>query len=86
MRLTSKLGTTAIHNSLESLLAQFLGVESSVVFGMGFATNSMNISTLVGKGCLVLSDECNHASIVLGSRLSGVTAIVFKHNGLILKI
>jgi serine palmitoyltransferase len=42
-------GTLAIHNELETLVAEFIGVESSIVFGMGFATNSMNIPVLVGK-------------------------------------
>jgi len=51
-----------------------------VVFGMGFATNSTNIPTLVGKGCLILSDELNHASLVLGSRLSGAVIRTYKHN------
>lgn len=57
-----------------------MGVEAAVTFGMGFATNSMNIPALVGKGCLIMSDELNHASLVLGSRLSGATVKVFKHN------
>lgn len=34
---------------LENLVAQFLGVEAAMAFGMGFATNSMNIPALVGK-------------------------------------
>lgn len=34
---------------LENTVAQFLGVESALAFGMGFATNSMNIPALVGK-------------------------------------
>jgi len=32
------------------------------------------------QGCLILSDELNHASLVLGARLSGSTIRVFKHN------
>lgn len=37
------------HEELESLIARFLGVESVLAYGMGFATNSMNIPALVGK-------------------------------------
>lgn len=37
------------HEELETLVAKFLGVESAMAFGMGFATNSMNIPALVGK-------------------------------------
>uniref|UniRef100_A0A8C9W7L4 serine C-palmitoyltransferase n=1 Tax=Scleropages formosus TaxID=113540 RepID=A0A8C9W7L4_SCLFO len=70
------------HEELEKLVARFLGVESAMAFGMGFATNSMNIPALAGKGCLILSDELNHASLVLGARLSGSTIRVFKHNNM----
>lgn len=34
----------------------------------------------VPQGCLILSDELNHVSLVLGARLSGATIRVFKHN------
>jgi serine palmitoyltransferase len=78
-----ELGTLKCHVQLESLVAEFLGVEDSITFGMGFATNALNIPTLVGKGCLILSDELNHASLVLGSRLSGATIKVFKHNDIV---
>lgn len=42
-------GTLDKHVELENLVAKFLGVEDAMVFGMGFATNSMNIPALVGK-------------------------------------
>lgn len=64
-------GTTPVHLQLEELVAEYLGKESAITFGMGFATNSMVIPTLVGKGCLVISDALNHASIVAGVRGSG---------------
>jgi len=38
-----------LQSKLEKLVAEFVGVESAIVFGMGFATNSMNIPALVGK-------------------------------------
>ncbi|MFT7810524.1 serine palmitoyltransferase 2-like [Arapaima gigas] len=77
-----EMGNLYKHEELEMLVAKFLGVEDSMVFGMGFATNSMNIPALAGKGCLILSDELNHASLVLGARLSGSTIRVFKHNNM----
>lgn len=77
-----EIGNLSIHEQLEQLVANFLGVESSMTFGMGFATNSMNIPALVGKGCLILSDELNHTSLILGARLSGATIRVFKHNNM----
>ncbi|XP_078412588.1 serine palmitoyltransferase 3 [Cetorhinus maximus] len=77
-----EMGNLDKHIQLESLVAQFLGVEAAMTFGMGFATNSMNIPALVGKGCLILSDELNHTSLILGARLSGATIRVFKHNNL----
>jgi len=44
-------GNTSILHELEELVAEFIGVESAITFGMGFATNSMNIPALVGKVC-----------------------------------
>ena len=43
------VGNMAVHTELEELLSEFLGVESCMTFGMGFATNSMNIPILVNK-------------------------------------
>ena len=76
-----ELGRFEIQDVLERKVAEFLGVESAICFGMGFATNSTNIPSIGGKGCLILSDELNHASLVLGCRLSGSIVKVFKHNG-----
>ena len=75
-----ELGTLRCHKHLETLMARFLGVEASITCGMGFATNVLNIPALMGKNCLIMSDELNHTSIILGARLSGATIQVFKHN------
>ncbi|XP_011146475.1 serine palmitoyltransferase 2 [Harpegnathos saltator] len=75
-----ELGTMTIHQELEKLTAKFMGVEDAIVFGMGFATNALSLPSLVGKGCLVLSDAKNHVSLIHGMRLSGATVRVFKHN------
>ncbi|XP_049868149.1 serine palmitoyltransferase 2 [Pectinophora gossypiella] len=78
----AELGSTPLHRDLEDATAEFLGVEAAIVFGMGFATNSLVIPALVGPGALVLSDENNHASLILGLRLARVSVRVFRHNDL----
>lgn len=44
-----EFGNLKIHKELENQIANYLSVESAVVFGMGFATNSANICCLVEK-------------------------------------
>lgn len=48
-----ELGTSALHQELEQLTAEFLKVDDAMVFGMGFATNALNIPCLIGPGSLV---------------------------------
>lgn len=47
---------------------------------MGFATNTLSLPGLLGPGVLALSDEKNHASVILGLRMSRATVRVFRHN------
>lgn len=63
-------GSTAVHQELETLVADFLGTEAAITYGMGFATNSASIPVLMSKGDLIISDALNHASIVTGARAS----------------
>ncbi|RDB17117.1 Serine palmitoyltransferase 2 [Hypsizygus marmoreus] len=73
-------GSSDLHTVTEALVANFVGMEDAMISSMGFATNSALIPALVGKGCLVISDELNHASIRFGTRLSGANVRMFKHN------
>ena len=75
-----EVGTLDLHIQAEALVARFMGMESAFLCSMGFATNSTIIPALVSKGCLVISDELNHASIRTGVRLSGANVRMFKHN------
>ena len=73
-------GTSDLHVELEDLVARFVGKESAMAFSMGFQTNATAFPAMVGKGCLIISDELNHASIRFGARLSGANIEMFKHN------
>lgn len=76
----SEAGTQDLHVEVEDLVARFAGKEASMVFSMGFGTNASIFPALVSRGCLILSDELNHASIRFGARLSGASIEMFKHN------
>ena len=76
----NELGTLKVHTELESKWSDFLGTEATLTFGMGFATNALNIAALVGKGSCIISDELNHSSLILGCRLSGNKVLqIFSH-------
>eukprot|EP01100_Stratorugosa_tubuloviscum_P009466 TRINITY_DN3978_c1_g1_i3.p1 TRINITY_DN3978_c1_g1~~TRINITY_DN3978_c1_g1_i3.p1 ORF type:complete len:327 (+),score=124.50 TRINITY_DN3978_c1_g1_i3:224-1204(+) len=71
---------TQILKKAEMAIANYLNKEDALIFGMGFATNSTGIPSLISKGDLILSDSLNHASLVIGMRCSGAVTQVFKHN------
>ncbi len=73
-------GTLDIHEELEAKLAEFMGKEAALVFSTGFQTNLGTISTVVGRGDIVITDRADHASILDGCRLSFGKLMKFKHN------
>ncbi|KAH6893347.1 pyridoxal phosphate-dependent transferase [Thelonectria olida] len=76
-------GTSDLAHEVEREIADFVGKPAAMVFSMGYVTNASSFPALVGKGCLIISDELNHASIRVGARLSGAVIQSFKHNDMI---
>jgi len=75
-------GERPVHRELETSLARFFGVEDSLVFVSGHATNVSVIGCLLGRDDLVICDEFSHNSIFEGAKLSGAARLVFPHNDL----
>ncbi|KAJ1768807.1 serine palmitoyltransferase component [Coemansia sp. RSA 1813] len=76
----AEAGCSRLLAETEEMVARFVGTEAALIVSMGYATNALNIPALVSKGCLIISDELNHSSLVSGARLSGATIRVFGHN------
>ncbi|MCF2529951.1 8-amino-7-oxononanoate synthase [Yinghuangia soli] len=72
-------GSTDLHAELEAELAAHLESEAALVFSSGYLANIGAITSLAGRGDLVVSDAINHASIVDACRLSRARVAITPH-------
>ncbi len=63
-------GTSDLHLALERRIADYLGMEDSILFAACFDANGAVFEPLFGEQDAIVSDALNHASIIDGIRLS----------------
>ena len=72
-------GHLALHEELESAIADLKNTEAALVFSSGYLANLGTIAAIVGARDLILGDAYNHSCLKKGGLLSGATAIDYQH-------
>lgn len=62
-------GTQDIHKTLEKKIADFYGMEDTILYAAAFDANGGVFEPLFGEQDAIISDSLNHASIIDGVRL-----------------
>jgi 8-amino-7-oxononanoate synthase len=73
-------GHHEIWEEVETRLAEWHGAEAALMMTSGYVANLGLLSTIVEPQDWVASDECNHASIIDGLRLTAAEKFVYRHN------
>jgi 5-aminolevulinate synthase len=75
-------GSHRLHFELERELADLHQKEASLLFTSGYVANAATLATLgrLVPGCVIFSDELNHASMIDGIRQAKCERRVFAHN------
>jgi len=73
-------GTLDLHIELEQALADFVGMEESIIYSTGYQSNLGAISALCGRNDYIVCDKENHASIYDACMMSYAKMVRYKHN------
>ncbi|HYD20522.1 MAG TPA: pyridoxal phosphate-dependent aminotransferase family protein, partial [Flavipsychrobacter sp.] len=73
-------GNSNNHEKLERELAEFMGVEDTMLFNFGYQGMSSTIDSLCGRHDVVVYDAESHACIIDGLRMIPSHRYVYKHN------
>lgn len=73
-------GTQTVHKQLERAIADFLGMEDTILYAAAFDANGGVFEPLFDENDAIISDALNHASIIDGIRLCKAARFRYAHN------
>lgn len=76
-------GTQTVHKQLERAIADFLGMEDTILYAAAFDANGGVFEPLFDENDAIISDALNHASIIDGIRLCKAARFRYTHNDML---
>lgn len=76
-------GTQTVHKELERALAEFLGMEDTILYAAAFDANGGLFEPLFDENDAIISDALNHASIIDGIRLCKAARYRYANNDML---
>ncbi|HEX8957808.1 MAG TPA: glycine C-acetyltransferase [Burkholderiaceae bacterium] len=73
-------GTQTVHKQLEKAIADFLGLEDTILYAAAFDANGGVFEPLFEAEDAIISDALNHASIIDGIRLCKAQRFRYQHD------
>lgn len=73
-------GTQDIHKELERTIAEFYGLDDTILYAAAFDANGGVFEPLLGEDSAIISDALNHASIIDGVRLCKARRLRYAHS------
>jgi len=73
-------GTTCDHLELERRVAEFKRCDDAIIFASGSMAMMGMLAALANPRDVLLLDQCAHASLVCGAKISGASIVYFRHN------
>jgi len=72
-------GHTVWHERAERAAAEWLGEDAALLLPSGWHANLAVVTSVAGRGDVIVSDERNHASLIDACRLSGARVEIHAH-------
>ena len=72
-------GNSVVYQQLEQAISEYFNFEDALIFNSGYDANLAVFNIFKNNNVVIFSDRQNHASIIDGIKLSGLSKVIYQH-------
>ena len=72
-------GNSVVYQQLEQAISEHFNFEDALIFNSGYDANLAVFNIFKNNNVVIFSDQQNHASIIDGIKLSGLSKVIYQH-------